>query len=55
VQQQAAALCQSRNLHPRSTLGAHGDGDYRQLTSPVISEDNFAHVIVETEHIHVNT
>jgi alkaline phosphatase D len=29
-------------------------GDYRhELTSAVISEDNFAHLIVEAEHISV--
>jgi alkaline phosphatase D len=29
-------------------------GDYRQqLTGKVISQDNFAHVIVDTQHIHV--
>jgi len=30
-------------------------GDYQhELTSAVVSEDNFAHVVVETDHILVN-
>ncbi len=36
-------------------LARTSTGDYQhELTSPVISEDNFAHVVVETDQILVN-
>ncbi|MFY0729247.1 alkaline phosphatase D family protein [Pseudomonas sp. NFX15] len=59
----SSPLCNSKMLpYARAStfildqpLARTAAGDYRhELTSPVISQDNFAHVVVDAEHIQVN-
>ncbi|MGE8152255.1 alkaline phosphatase D family protein [Pseudomonas vancouverensis] len=59
----SSPLCNSRLLPYATTdtfildqpLASTAAGEYRhELSNPVISQDNFAHLIVDTEHVYVN-